>query len=156
MIRNGALICFGIVLVACTSARHPLDDSESRPSDLGTAVSQASMVLDDLDAEVLTDIAHDEAVWDAPQGCAVNQDSPEQGEVARVMYRSYRSLPTGTTSVELLGAAREHWRSHGHTVGEGSPDMAPQVIARIDGISYSLVDGEPGVEARAFLPCSPS
>ena len=153
MTRRTAIITLIVFLSACSSAKHPLDDSETRPADLGAAMGQAEEVLGDLDTEVLGGIAHDDTVWDAPQGCAVNEDSPEQGEVARILYRSYSDLPSGTSTDDLLGAAREHWETGGHTVGDGAPNMAPQVIARIDGISYSLVDDESGVEARAFLPC---
>ncbi|MDH4118416.1 MAG: hypothetical protein OEW30_13610, partial [Acidimicrobiia bacterium] len=80
-------------------------------------------------------------------------DAPEQGDVSRIVYATYPTLPAGMTVDEVVANARTHWEGLGHTVGTGAPSMPNQAITRINGISYAVVDTAPGVELRAYLPC---
>lgn len=143
------------LLSACTgdSVRHPLDDSETKPADIDVAMEQATAVMDDVTVAVLADATYDDDDWSADDGCATNPDSPEQGDVSRILYRTFPTTPSGTTAADIVAATEAHWESAGHTVGPGAPDMAPQAITRIDGIGYSVVEAEPSVELRAFIPC---
>jgi len=144
-------------LAACTgdSVRHPLDDSEAGPADLDAALEQAATVMDDVTEAVLDGKAHDDRRWSADNGCATNPDSPEQGDVSRILYRSFPTT-TGATATDVVSATEAHWEEAGHTVGPGPPNMANQAVTRIDGIGYSMVEAEPGVELRAFIPCLPT
>lgn len=162
LIRTVVLGAFALGVAVIGSAcddqavRHPLDDSETRPADPDTALEQANAALDNVAGAVLDGVDHHDRQWPAGGGCGTNPDSPEQGEVSRVLYRSYPVLASGSTPAGIVTAARTHWERAGHTVGAGAPDMANQAITRIDGIGYSMVEAEPGVELRAFLPCLPS
>ena len=141
-------------LTACSDGvGHPLDDSESRPADRESALVAANTTLDDVEASVLNGASGTVSEWEAPSGCATNPDSPEQGDVSTILYRTHPRLPAGTTSDAVLKEARTHWEHAGHTVGDGAPNGATQVLTRIDGVGYSVVEAPPGVEARAFLPC---
>ena len=101
----------------------------------------------------LPGVAHDESEWTADAGCDTSADSPEQGDVSRILYVTYPELPADTTADEVVGRAETHWEGEGHTVGAGSPSMPNQSITRVNGISYAVVDTPPGVQLRAFLPC---
>lgn len=147
-------ICMLILLAGCSgSVRHPLDDSETRPPDAAAAQTEAEATLREVGAALLPDVKHNDTVWAADDGCATHVDAPEQGDVGRVIFAVYPTLPAGTTAVDVVGAAKAHWVSQGHTVGAGSSNMPDQAITRINGISYAVVDTPPGVEFRAFLPC---
>lgn len=61
--------------------------------------------------------------------------------------------PAVVTVVDVLDAVSAHWDSAGQLVGEGSPTMEEQRIARIHGISYAAVSVDAGINLRAFLPC---
>ena len=149
------LLCLAASLAACTgdSVGHPLDDSEARPADVATAMRQAESVMDDVTDSVLDGAAHDDRDWSADNGCATNPDSPEQGDVSRILYRSFPTTPSGTTVGDVVVATQTHWEGAGHTVGPGASNMANRAITRIDGVGYSMVEAKPGVELRAFLPC---
>ncbi len=143
-----------LLLGACAdSIRHPLDDSESKPSTLESAVGEANVELDGVADMVLSGVAYTASEWADPDGCGVNSDHPEQGEVSRVLERSYPELPAGVTQSSVLDAVSAHWNSAGHSVGEGSSTMEEQRIARIHGISYATVSVDAGINLRAFLPC---
>lgn len=150
-----AMLSVVTTLAACNgdSVRHPLDDSETRPADLDAALEQAESVMGDVTDSVLEGAAHDDRTWSADNDCATNPDSPEQGDVSRILYRSFPAVPSGTSAAEIVTATESHWEGAGHTVGPGAPNMANQAITRIDGIGYSMVEAEPGVELRAFIPC---
>ena len=77
----------------------------------------------------------------------------QQGDVSRILYVTYPTLPPDTTAGDVVASAKTHWEGEGHTVGAGSPEMPNQSIARINGISYAVVEVTPGIELRAFLPC---
>ena len=154
--RTGVLVLSTVaVLTACTgdSVRHPLDDSETGPADIETAVRRAESVMDDVTDAVLDGAAHNDRGWSADNGCATNPESPEQGEVSRILYRSFPAPVSGASASDIVMAAEAHWERAGYTVGPGAPNMANQAITRIDGIGYSMVDAPPGVELRAFIPC---
>lgn len=143
-----------IVVIACSDAvRHPLDDSESRPPTAAEALDEASEHLEDLSTDVLPDAEYESASWNAPDGCATYPASPEQGDVGTVLYRSYPELPEGASTASMLESVAEYWESDGYRVGEGSANMPEQRIVRVNGISYSVVAIEPGIEMRAFVPC---
>lgn len=159
MMRRVALGSLALIVIAIGSAcddeavRHPLDDSETRPTDLDAALEQANAALDDVADAVLDGVAGNDRQWPADGGCGTNPDSPEQGDVSRILYRSYPTLAAGSTPAGVVSAAGAHWEQAGHSVGPGAPNMANQAITRIDGIGYSVVEAPPGVELRAFLPC---
>ena len=131
----------------------PLDDSESKPSTLEAAGEEANEEMDAIGATALAGSQSRATEWASPGGCSTNPDHPEQGEVSRVLIRSYAQLPAASTQSSVLDAVSAHWESAGHTVGEGSPTMEEQRIARIHGISYATVSVDTGIEVRAFLPC---
>ena len=151
------LLAMGLIVLALAGcgddARHPLDDSEAKPADLATAVAQANSFLDETAAAVYGGESAVFDEWSPNVGCATNQNSPEQGDVSRILYRAYGQNPAAKSSAQVIADAEVHWQAAGHTVGAGSPDMATQAITRVDGISYSVVDVPPGTEMRAFLPC---
>jgi hypothetical protein len=143
-----------LLLTACSETiRHPLDDSESKPSTLEAAVEEASDEMDEVGAAALAGGRYASTEWTTTEGCGISPDYPEQGEVSRVLERSYASLPSGATQSSVLDAVSAHWDSAGHRVGEGSPTMEEQRIARIHGISYAAVSVDVGIDLRAFLPC---
>lgn len=151
------LLAIGLIVLALAGcgddAKHPLDDSETKPADLAAAVAQANSFLDETAAAVYGGESPVLDEWSPSGGCATNQNSPEQGEVSRILYRTYRENPAAKSSAQVIADAENHWQDAGHTVGAGSPNMAAQVVTRVDGISYSVVDVPPGTEMRAFLPC---
>ena len=143
-----------LLLSGCSdSIRHPLDDSESKPSTLESAVDEANVEMNAVGDTALSGVAYTATEWGAPDGCGISSDHPEQGEVSRVLERSYAGLPAGATQSSVLDAVSAHWDSAGHRVGEGSPTMEEQRIARIHGISYAAVSVDAGMNLRAFLPC---
>ncbi len=150
-------VVVALLIGACEDASvgHPLDDSEGRPADAETALSQAQRELDDVADSVLDGVAHDAGDWSADGGCGTNPESTEQGDVSRILYRSFPSLADGATPSSVVASAKTHWEKDGHTVGPGAPNMARQAVTRIDGIGFSAVETPPGVELRAFLPCFP-
>jgi hypothetical protein len=149
------LLALGLVLLAACSnqVRHPLDDSETRPPDAATALTEAQTTLREVGDAVLSSVAHDDSEWMADGGCGTSIDSPEQGDISRILYMTYPTLPAERTADQVVASARDYWEGQGHTVGAGSPSMPTQAIARINGISYAVVDTAPGIELRAFLPC---
>ena len=143
-----------LLLSGCSdSIRHPLDDSESKPSTLEAAVEEANVEMDAVGDTALSGAAYSASEWAAPDGCGVSSDHPEQGEVSRMLERSYPELPAGMTPSSVLDAVSAHWVSAGHSVGEGSPTMEEQRIARIHGISYAAVSVDEEAALRAFLAC---
>lgn len=143
-----------LLLCGCAdSIRHPLDDSESKSSTLESAVEEAKVEMDAVGAAALSGAAYTAGEWSAPAGCGINPDHPEHGEVSGLLERSYAGLPAGVTQSIVLEAVSAHWVSSGHSVGEGSPTMEEQRIARSHGISYSAVSVDEGIALRAFLPC---
>ncbi|MDH3299314.1 MAG: hypothetical protein OES24_02300 [Acidimicrobiia bacterium] len=153
---TGFLVLSAVTVVtACTGdpVRHPLDDSETRPADIETAVRRAESVLADVTDSVLDGADYEDRGWSADNGCATNPEAPEQGEVSRILYRSFPTPASGASATDIVSATEAHWERSGHTVGAGAPNTANQAITRIDGIGYSMVDAPPGVELRAFIPC---
>jgi hypothetical protein len=147
-------LCGLLVIAACTGqVRHPLDDSETRPPDAASALTEAQTTLEAVGDALLPGVSHDDTEWMADGGCGTSIDSPEQGDVSRIVYATYPDLPAETTVDEVVANARTHWEGQGHTVGTGAPSMPNQAITRINGISYAVVDTAPGVELRAFVPC---
>lgn len=143
-----------LVVSACADGiSHPLDDSETKPATLAEAHAEATLRIDDVAAAVIGDGSFETDEWHAAGGCATNQNSPEQGEVSRILYRSYASLPDGVSASSVIADAFDRWEAEGFSVGPGAPNMPEQTIGRINGISYAVVDTDPGVELRAFLPC---
>lgn len=157
MVAGLIIVLAASALAACSGdpVRHPLDDSEAGPADLDTALAQAATVMDDVTDSVLHGATYDDRHWSADNGCATNPNSPEQGDVSRVLYRSFPTT-TGMAPSDIVGATEAHWEEAGHTVGPGAPNGANQAITRIGGIGYSMVEAEPGVELRAFIPCLPT
>ncbi|MDH5521119.1 MAG: hypothetical protein OEZ14_11375 [Acidimicrobiia bacterium] len=150
-----AVLLVVTVPAACTgdSARHPLDDSETKPADIETALEQAESVMDEVTDAVLAGSVHDDRGWSAENDCATNPDSPEQGDVSRVLYRSFPAPASGPSAADIVRATEAHWEGGGHTVAPGAPNMANQAVTRIEGIGYSMVEAAPGLELRAFIPC---
>ena len=150
-----AFLALSLLLpMACSATpRHPLDDSESRPADLRSALIAANETLDDVEGSVLNGAVGQTSEWLPTSGCATSPDSPEQGDVSRILYRTHLQLPAGATSDTIISESRTRWERAGHTVGAGPPNSATQVITRIDGIGYSVVEITAGIELRAFLPC---
>ena len=139
--------CLLLLLAACSGqVRHPLDDSESRPPDANSALTEAQTTLGAVGDALLPNVKHEDTEWIADGGCDTSASSPEQGDVSRILHVTYPTLPPDTTAGDVVA-------SEGHTVGAGSRDMPNQSIARINGISYAVVEVTPGVELRAFLPC---
>lgn len=152
---RGTLVVVAALLLSsgCSdSIRHPLDDSESKPSSLESAVEEASVEMNAVDT-AMSGAAYTASEWSAPAGCGINPDHPEQGEVSRMLERSYPKLPAGATQSSVLEAVSAHWSSAGHQVSEGSSTMEEQRIVRIHGISYAAVSVDAGIDLRAFLPC---
>ena len=146
--------CLLVLLAACSGqVRHPLDDSETRPPDASAALTEAQTTLGAVGDALLPNVKHEDTEWIADGGCDTSTNSPEQGDVSRILYATYPTLPPDTTAGDVVASAKTHWEGEGHTVGAGPPDMPNQSIARINGISYAVVEVTPGVELRAFLPC---
>lgn len=146
--------CLLLLLSACSGqVRHPLDDSETRPPDANSALTEARTTLDAVGNALLPGVRHEDTEWIADDGCDTSTDSPEQGDVSRILRDTYPALPPYTTAGDVVASAQTHWEGEGHTVGAGSPDMSNQFIVRVNGISYAVVEVTPGVELRAFLPC---
>lgn len=150
-----ALIVLLLALTAACgdSVKHPLDDSESRPATADDASAEAETTLDELGESSLSSVPFTASSWIPPSGCGVDPTVPEQGEVGTTVYRHYAELPADATPETLMAETTKRWEDAGHTVGRGSANMPDQVITRINGIGYSLVSTQPGVELRAFLPC---
>lgn len=147
-------LCALVMLAACSGqVRHPLDDSETRPKDAAAALTEARNTLQLAGDALLAGATHSETEWLPDGGCSTSSDSPEQGDVSRILFVTYPTLPADTTAGEVVAGAQAHWEGQGHTVGAGSPSMPNQAITRIDGISYAVVDAAPGIQLRAFLPC---
>jgi hypothetical protein len=155
--RRVALVVSAVVAVALsgcgTSVRHPLDDSETRPASAEAAKTEANLTLDELEETTLDSAPSTSEEWVPDSGCDTLPDAPEQGTIGSVLIRSYAELPDGTTIDTLLNDQEARWEADGHTVDRNSPNMAPQVINRSNGIGYTLVSTPPGAELRAFLPC---
>lgn len=147
-------LCLLMLLAACSgSVRHPLDDSETRPPDAAAAQTEAEATLREVGAALLPGVEPDDTVWVAEGGCSTHDEAPEQGDVGRVIFATYPTLPAGTSADTVVGAAKAHWEAQGHTVGVGSSNMPDQAITRINGISYAVVGHDSGVQLRAFAPC---
>lgn len=147
-------ICVLLLLPACSgSTGHPLDDSETRPPDAAAALTEAKTTLRDVGDALLPGMAHEDTEWQPDVGCGTADDAPEQGDVGRILYARYLTLPDGRTEDEVVEEAQGYWEGQGHAVASGSSSMPRQAITRINGISYAVVVMSPGVEVRAFLPC---
>lgn len=151
--RRSVVVSLLLITACMDSIRHPLDDSEGKASTLEAAVEEAYHEMDAVGAAALSSAPYSSSEWVSPQGCGVSPGHPEQGEVSRVLERSYADLPAGVAQSSVLDAVSAYWDSAGHTVGEGSPTMEEQLIVRIHGIGYAAAAVDEGIAVRAFLPC---
>ncbi len=140
-------------LAACNDIKHPLDDSATRPATEDDAIAEATAMLDDMATTTMVSESFIEVEWADESGCATHPDSPEQGDVGRILYRTYSKLPGSSTIKTLMANQRSHWEDNGYTVQENAPNMPATVMFRPNSITYYLNDAPPGVELRAFLPC---
>lgn len=150
------VIAAGLALfvAACSDpVKHPLDDSETRPPTAAAALVEANAMLDEVASAVMAGLAPTPTEWVAASGCGTDPDSPEQGDVDRTLRRTYPELPAGRSAADLLTAVSSHWEHAGYAVGPGAPNMAPQVITRVNGISYSVTDATPALVMAASVPC---
>jgi hypothetical protein len=149
---TAGVIALSAAFVTLTSACF-LADTEPRPPTAEAAVTEARQTLSEIGESTLATVPYTTDEWVAPNGCDTHPDIPEQGDVGRVIFRRYPSLPGGISTETLLADQESRWSAAGHSVGRGGPAMPAQVITRTNGIGYALVSVPPGVELRAFVQC---
>lgn len=129
-------------------------DTETRPATAADALAEANQTLDSIGETTLKSASFTIDEWLPDNGCATHPDEAEQGEVDRILYRTYAELPSGTTAESLVADLSERWEKDGLIVGSLAPgDSEEAVITRTKGIGYYLVSTPPGVQLRASIPC---
>lgn len=148
-----AVALMALVLAACNDTC-VFCDTETRPATATDAVVEANKTLDSIGKTTMESAAYTTDEWGPDTGCATNPDNPEQGDVGRVLFRTYAQLPNGTTAAGLMADLKERWEKDGISVGPPSTsDPEEKVIARINGIGYYLASTPPGMQLRAFIQC---
>lgn len=148
-----AVALMALVLAACDDTC-VFCDTETRPATAAEAVIEAIQTLDTIGETTMESAAFTTSEWLPDTGCGTNPDNPEQGDVGRVLFRTYAELPTGTTAAGLIADLKERWEKDGIGVGRRTTsDPEERVIARINGIGYYLVSTPPGMQLRAFIQC---
>lgn len=149
-----AAVALSILLVAACGDTCVFCDTETRPATAAAAVEEANKTLDSIGETTMESALYTFDEWVPDSGCAPNPGNPEQGDVGRILFRTYTELPSGTTAASLMADLKERWERDGLTVGSNAPDdPEDKVIARIDGIGYYLASIPPGVALRAFIQC---
>lgn len=149
-----ALVLMAMVLAACDQDTCVFCDTETRPATAADAVEEANRTLDRIGETTMESVSFTSDEWIPENGCDTNPGNPEQGDIGRVLFRTYAQLPSGTTAESLMADVRARWEDDELTVGSNAPaDPEDKVIARINGIGYYLASTPPGVELRAFIPC---
>jgi len=148
-----AVALMALVLAACDDTC-VFCDTETRPATAAAAVIEANKTLDSIGETTMEKAAFTADEWIPDTGCATNPDNPEQGDVGRVVFRTYSQLPSGTTADGLLGDLKDRWEKDGLSVSSNSTsDPEEKVLTRINGIGYYLASTPPGAQLRAFIPC---
>lgn len=145
--------CF--FFTACSTMRHPLDDSETKPNTEPLAVDEAEQTLDTIGDRVLGGIDFAEDTWSGDDRCGPAPFAPSQGDVGLVLIRSYDgvALEEAGPSEDLLDEYESFWNDQNESVSRSSPNMEPGVVSRVNGIGYEMVSLPSALELRAFIPC---
>lgn len=108
---TATLVATAMAVAGCgTAVRHPLDDSETRPASPWAATTEAAMTLDELGESTMSSLSFTSQEWVPDSGCDTYPEAPEQGDVGRVLARSYDALPGGRRSIRSSTTRRRHGR----------------------------------------------
>lgn len=153
--RTLSVVLAFFVVAACDGLRHPLDDSETRPTTREVALEEAGNTLDLIGDQVMDDSPYVGDRWAAEDGCGMAPFGPSQGEVGVVLIRVYteESMALARDPERLLDDYERFWTELGESVSRSSPGMDPGAVSRVDGIGYELVSSPPMMVLRAYTPC---